>query len=119
MSEKTIIFYNPSCSKCAEGLDILQNSSCEIQIVEYLKDTPSSEQLKEILELLDIKALDLIRKGEAVFLENFEGKTLSEEQWIQAMLDFPILIERPIVIQGKRAIIGRPPSKIVDFIDKL
>ncbi len=111
------IFHNPRCSKSRETLAILKDKGLEVEIVEYLNNVPNKTELKEILAKLGVKAEDLLRKKELVFKENFKGKTLSEEEWIEAMIQFPKLIERPIVIEGNRAIIGRPPEKVLDLID--
>jgi arsenate reductase len=116
MSNKTIIFHNPSCSKSRETLALLKNSNCELEVVEYLKNTPNVKELKKIIQLLNIKPLDLIRKNENIFKENFEGKVLSDDEWINIMVLHPKLIERPIVVSGKKAIIGRPPVLVLDII---
>ena len=117
MSDKTIIFHNPQCSKSRETLDLLQNSSCEFEVVEYLKDTPKKSELKRIIKLLGVKPQDLIRKSEEIYKVNFKDKNLSDKGWIEAMVKFPKLIERPIVIQGEKAIIGRPPTLVLDLIN--
>lgn len=110
------IYHNPRCSKSRNGLEIIKESGKNFEIVSYLENTPSKEELKQLLKLLDIKAADLIRKNEAVWKENFKGKDLTEEQLIEAMVTFPKLIERPIVVNGSKAIIGRPPEKILEII---
>ncbi|NLR92634.1 arsenate reductase (glutaredoxin) [Flammeovirga agarivorans] len=109
------IWHNPRCSKSRESLNLLKEGSNDIEIREYLKDTPSKEEVTEIINLLGIKPLELIRKGEAIFKENFKGKDLSDDEYIQAMVDFPKLIERPIVIKDNKAVIGRPPSLVLDL----
>lgn len=106
------IYHNPRCSKSREGLGILQASKVDFEIIDYLKNPLSFEDLKEILRKLDIPAIDLVRKNEAVWKEKFKGKTLSEEEVIEAMVSYPKLIERPIVIKENSAVIGRPPEKI-------
>ena len=116
MSKKVTILINPDCSKCKESLDLLGQANCEIEIIEYLKDVPSVEDLHEIIQLLRIKPQDLVRKSEEVYKINFEGKNLKDSEWIEAMLKFPILMERPIAIYGKKAVIGRPPSLILDLL---
>lgn len=116
MKEKTIIFHNPSCSKSCESLDLLQNSGAEIEIINYLEETPSAEELKKLIALLGIKPHDLVRKGEEIYLNNFQDKNLSNEEWIEAMIRFPILIERPIVVQGNKALIGRPPKLVLNLL---
>lgn len=116
MSQKTTIFHNPSCSKSCESLDLLQNSGVELEIINYLNETPSKEELTKIIMLLAIKPQDLVRKGEEIYQRQFLGKELSDSEWIDAMLKFPILIERPIVVQGNKAIIGRPPKLVLDLL---
>ena len=116
MSEKIIIFHNPQCSKSRESLEILQNSSSEFEVVEYLKQVPKKSELKNVIKLLGIKPQDLIRKSEEIFKSEFKGKDLTESEWIEAMVKFPKLIERPIVIKGKKAIIGRPPSLVLELL---
>ena len=110
------IYHNPRCSKSRNGLEIIKESGKNFEIVSYLENTPSKEELKQLLKLLDIKAEDLIRKNEAVWKENFKGKNLTETQLIEAMVKFPKLIERPIVVNGSKAVIGRPPEKILEII---
>jgi arsenate reductase len=110
------IYHNSRCSKSRSGLEILEKSGKDFEIVPYLENTPSKEELKHILSLLNIKAENLIRKNEAVWKDNFKGKVLTEEQLIEAMVTYPKLIERPIVLNGKKAVIGRPPEKILDII---
>lgn len=106
------IYHNPRCSKSREGLGILQTAKVDFEIIDYIKNPRSFEDLKEVLEKLNIPAIDLVRKNEAVWKENFKGKTLSEEEVIKAMVSYPKLIERPIVIKDNSAVIGRPPEKI-------
>ena len=106
------IYHNPRCSKSREGLGILQTAQVDFEIIDYIKNPLSIEDLKEVLKKLGIPAIDLVRKNEAVWKEKFRGKTLSEEEVIEAMVTFPKLIERPIVIKGNSALIGRPPEKI-------
>ena len=116
MKDKVTIFHNPRCSKSREVLDLLEDSSCEVAVVEYLKDVPSSIELKKLVNLLGIKPEELIRKGEAEYKDHFKGKILSDQEWISAMVKYPKLIERPIVIHGNKAVIGRPTSKVIDLI---
>ncbi|MCO6495287.1 MAG: arsenate reductase (glutaredoxin) [Bacteroidetes bacterium] len=112
---KYIIYHNPRCSKSRESLCYLQEQGAEIEIKEYLKDSPDEKELKELLKMLKIPAIDLIRKGEKLFKEKFADKKYSDEQWIKVMAENPILIERPIVIKGNQAVIGRPVQKVVDL----
>lgn len=110
------IYHNPRCRKSRETLQIINEKNIEVEIIEYLKDSPTKTELVDLIETLGIKAEDLIRKNESIFKENYKGKDLSESDWIQAMLDHPKLMERPIVVQGNQAIIGRPPTNVLDLI---
>jgi len=110
------IYHNNRCSKSRCGLELLEQSGKEFIVIKYLEDVPTKNELKDIINLLGIKPIDLIRKNEAIWKEQFKGKTLSDAQIIDAMLKNPKLIERPIVINGNKATIGRPPEKILDII---
>lgn len=110
------IYHNPRCSKSRQTLQIIEESGAEVQIIEYLKDIPSKAELKSVIMLLGVKPEEILRKGEADFKDNFKGKTLSDDQWIDAMIKYPKLIERPIVVKEKRAVIGRPPENVKDLL---
>lgn len=110
------IYHNPRCGKSREGLAILEESGKEFEIIKYLENTPDKKELQEIIKKLNIAPIDLIRKNESIWKEQFEEKNLSEEDIIEAMIANPILIERPIVINGNKAMIGRPPIKIATII---
>ena len=116
MSEKIIIYHNNQCSKSREALGILKDEGVDFEIIEYLKIEQSSKDIKDLLMKLGISANDLMRKGEKDYIENVKGKELSEEKLVDLLVKFPKLIERPIVIKGNKAIIGRPPTLVVDFI---
>lgn len=106
------IYHNNRCSKSRCGLEILQDSGQEFEIVNYLVDAPSIKDLEEIIDLLGISPMELIRKNETIWKEKYKELTLSSDELIKAMVAHPKLIERPIVINGKKAIIGRPPELI-------
>ncbi len=110
------IYHNPRCSKSRQGLAIVEESGKEFEVVKYLDVPLSEEKLSEIISLLDISALDLVRKNEAIWKESYKGKKLSQEQIIKAMVKNPKLIERPIVVNGKKAVVGRPPERILDIL---
>ncbi|MEO9476102.1 MAG: arsenate reductase (glutaredoxin) [Cyclobacteriaceae bacterium] len=110
------IYHNPRCMKSRETLALLEEKKEDISIVEYLKEPPSREQLVEIIEMLGISPFQLIRKGEADYKNNFKGKDLSDDEWIEAMLQYPKLIERPIVIKDGKAALGRPPVQVLDIL---
>ena len=110
------IYHNPRCKKSREGLTILENSGKEFQIIKYLEEVPSEATLKEIISLLGISPIQLVRKTEQIWKENYKGKELSDIEIIKAMIENPKLIERPIVIYNSKAIIGRPPENIISII---
>jgi arsenate reductase len=110
------IYHNPRCSKSREGLAVLENSKKEFEIVKYLDAVPSKEELTKIIRLLDISPLQLVRKNEKIWKENFKGKELTDAEIIIAMVQNPKLIERPIIINNKKAVIGRPSESILTII---
>jgi arsenate reductase len=110
------IYHNPRCSKSRQGLAILEESGKDFETVKYLDDVLSVTDLTEIISLLGITPLELVRKNEKIWKENYKGKELSDAQIIQAMVDNPKLIERPIVVHNKKAIIGRPPENITSIL---
>ena len=115
-TDKFVIYHNPRCSKSREALALLRQRGIEPRTVEYLQTAPTEADLREVISRLKIKPQDLLRKGEDVFKEKFSGRNLSNEERIIAMADYPILIERPIVIHGERAVIGRPPERVLELV---
>lgn len=114
--EKIRIYHNARCSKSRSVCELVAAKGLDAEVVEYLKTPPSKAELARLVKLLGIAPLDLIRSGEAVFKEHYAGKTLSDDEWLDAMVAHPILIERPIVVKGARAVIGRPPEKVLDLL---
>lgn len=111
------ILHNARCSKSRATKQILDDNKVEYSVVEYLKDAPSKAELQNILELLQFTPRELMRTGEAVYKDlNLADESLDDDSLINAMLENPILIERPIVIANGKAIIGRPPEKVLDII---
>ena len=110
------IYHNPRCSKSRQTLNLIKDKGVEVEIIEYLNKTPSEKELSDIINLLGIKPEKLIRKGETDYKVNFKGKALSDSEWISAMIKYPKLIERPIVISGNKAILGRPPENVLDLL---
>ncbi len=106
------IYHNPRCSKSRETLALLNEHGVEPQIIEYMKTPPTRTELKTLVAQLGIKPEQLIRKGENIYKEQYAGRSLSDAQWLDAMLAHPVLIERPIVTDGKRAVLGRPPQNV-------
>lgn len=108
------IYHNPKCSKSRETLALLESRGLKPAVVEYLKDPPSAAELKSILKFLGLKACDLVRKKEAS--EARLDLTLSDDKLIAAMVRNPIVIERPIVVAGKKAALGRPPENVLKIL---
>ncbi len=108
--------HNPRCSKSREALKILEENGINAEIVKYLETPPTKEEIKELLKMLGINARDLMRTKEDIYKELKLKDVDDEEKLIEAMAEHPKLIERPIVIKDSKAVIGRPPSKIVDFL---
>ena len=110
------IWHNPRCSKSREALQILQESNSKIEVVKYLQSNPSKKEIQEILSKLDLSARELMREKEDIYKELNLKDELDEEKLIEAMVEYPKLIERPVLIKGDKAIIGRPTSKIAEFL---
>ncbi|MCE3226731.1 MAG: arsenate reductase [Bacteroidetes bacterium] len=113
-----ILYFNPECSKCNEAKDLLERNNCELQIRNYLEFPPSEKELKELLKKLNCNAIDLVRKKERLYIEKYEGQYLCEDDWIKILSENPVLIERPILIDTEKAIIGRPPVLVLDLLKK-
>ena len=109
------IYHNPRCRKSREALNIIEKKNIQFKIVEYLKDPIAKKELKQILRLLNISAVELIRKGEFLYKEKFKKKDFSNDEWLDIILKNPILIERPIVVKDNQAVIARPPEKVLNL----
>jgi arsenate reductase len=110
------IYHNNRCSKSRCTLDLLNDSKQEYEVVEYLKTPPTIAELQELIGKLNMKPEQLVRKGEKLYLDNFAGRTFSDEEWLKIMVENPVLIERPIVVNGDKAVIGRPPENILTIL---
>lgn len=111
-----IILHNNRCSKSRETLALLEKEGCEFKVRDYLKEPLTKKELKELLLKLKCKPFDIIRKKEPLFIEHFSKAKLTDAKWIDVLVKNPILIERPIVINGSKAVIGRPPFLIKDIL---
>lgn len=109
---KYTIYHNARCRKSREGLELLKVSGKDFEIREYLKEPLTKDELRQILNKLNYTPLQLVRTGEKIWKENYKGKDLSEEELIQAMVEHPKLIERPIVESDHNAVVGRPATEI-------
>ena len=116
MDQKIVVYHNPRCSKSRCALDFFNERQLDYKVVEYLKDVPTKADLTTIIEQLGIAPEALIRKGEEVYKLHFKGKSLSNDEWIEAMLQFPKLIERPIVVVGGKAVVARPTERILELL---
>jgi len=113
----TTIYHNPRCSKSRQTLELLKTNNIEPEVVLYLETPPTKSKLKSIITLLDISPRELLRKSEDAYkTNNLKNKDLSDEQLLDFMLEFPKLIERPIVIHDNKAVLGRPPVKVLEII---
>ena len=112
----TTIYHNNRCRKSRETLQLLEEKQENITIINYLETVPTVQELTEIISLLGIAPIQLIRKGEAIWKDNFKGKELSDAQLIEAMVTYPKLIERPIVVKNGKAAIGRPPENVLNIL---
>jgi len=111
------IYHNPRCGKSRNCLAFIEKTNQEFEIIPYLTQTPSFGDLKKLLQQLDLDPIQLIRTKEKIWIENFKNKTLTDDEIIAAMVENPILIERPIVVKNGKAIIGRDPEKVASFLD--
>ena len=112
----TKIYHNSRCRKSREALEILRTKNIEFEIIEYLKDNLTKNQLKNLIKKLGIKPINLVRKNEQIWKENFKNKKLTSDEIIQILSDNPKLIERPIVELNDKAIIGRPPENVINLL---
>ncbi|HRB72265.1 MAG: arsenate reductase (glutaredoxin) [Flavobacterium sp.] len=110
------IYHNPRCSKSREGLCLLEEKGISFETVKYLDQPLSREELQSIIQKLGIKPIELVRQKESLWTENYKGQTLSDDAIITILSENPKLIERPIVINGDKAVIGRPTEKILEII---
>ena len=107
------IYHNPRCSKSKQALSLLESKGNKPIVVEYLKNPLTTEQLSQIINELNIKPIDLVRKNESIWKENYIGKELSDDELVEAMISNPKLIERPIVTSSKGTVVGRPPENVL------
>ena len=116
MASGVTIYHNPRCGKSRAALALLQGKGISPTVIEYLQTPPTREELRVLVKRLGIKPEQLVRTGEDIFKREFKGRQLTDEQWLSALSQNPILIERPIVVKGSRAVIGRPPEKVLELL---
>lgn len=110
------IYHNPLCSKSREAKQLLESKNMEFEIIEYIKHPISKAELKQIIEQLDIQPIELVRQKEAIWKDNFKDKNLSDDEILDAMIEHPRLMERPIIVIDDKAVIGRPTSLILNIL---
>ncbi|MCR9234944.1 arsenate reductase (glutaredoxin) [Gimesia chilikensis] len=111
------IYHNPRCGKSRQTLALIEEAGIEPEIIEYLKTPPTAEELDAILKKLKLEPQELMRKGEAIYKElKLAERELSRDEAIAVMLEHPKLIERPIVVQGRKAVLGRPPENVKELL---
>ncbi|SDW29469.1 arsenate reductase (glutaredoxin) [Flavobacterium degerlachei] len=110
------IYHNPRCGKSRNCLAFLDDSGQDYEIIKYLEQPPTYNELVSLLKKLNMKPLELVRQKEKIWIENFKNQIITDDEIIKAMVSNPILIERPIVIKGDKAIIGRELDKVAVFI---
>ena len=114
--EKITVYHNTRCTKSRAACSILKSKGMDFDTVEYLKTPLNPEEIKELLKKLGLQAEELVRKKEPLFLEKFASKKYTESQWLKILSANPILIERPILVKGNKAIIGRPAERIIEIL---
>ena len=111
------IYHNPRCSKSRQTLALIEEQGVEPKIVKYLETPPSAAELKRVLKKLGLKTRDILRKGEVIYAElGLQDPNLKDDALISAMVANPILIERPIVVSGDKAALGRPPEAVLEIL---
>lgn len=110
------IYHNPRCSKSRSACALIAESGITAEVVEYLQAPPSREELRSLLKKLGMNPAELVRQGEVEFKEHYAGRILTDDEWLDAMVAHPILIERPIVVCGDKAIVARPPERVLELL---
>ncbi len=111
------IYHNARCSKSRSACALVAEAGIEAEVVNYLETPPSRAELVGLLGKLGMKPSELLRRGEAVFQEHYAGRELSEDEALEALLAHPILMERPIVVHGDRAVVARPPERVRELLE--
>lgn len=111
------IYHNPRCRKSRETLALIEEKGVKPEIIMYMTgEELSQKELKDILKKLGMKASEIVRKGEKIYKEDYKGKSITEAKWLKILIANPKLIERPIVLKGSKAILGRPPENVLKLL---
>ena len=111
------IYLNPACRKSREALALIRDRGIEPRVIEYLKTPPTLDLLRVLIGQLKVRAQDLVRRDEAEFKEHFAGQQLDDEGWLNALAKYPKLLQRPIVVRGDQAVLGRPPVNVLSLLE--
>ena len=111
------IYHNPRCTTSCKTLELLKSMGENPEIVEYLKNPPSTDEIMELVKFLKIRPIELIRQKENIFIENYKDKNFTDEEWITILAQNPKLIQRPIVVCGSKAVLGRPPQNVLKLFE--
>ncbi len=111
-----LVYHNGECSKCQGLTELLNSKGADVQYKFYLHEPMTVEELEGLLQKLQLPATGILRKSEPLYVEQFEGKQLTERQWLEAIVEHPVLLQRPIVVYGDKAIIARPPEKLLEIL---
>ena len=106
------IYHNPRCRKSREGIKYLESKKINFEVIDYIKNNLSSDQIKNILKKLQLKPIELVRKNEVIWKDKYKGKEFTDDQLMKILSNEPKLIERPIIVSEKLAVIGRPAENI-------
>ena len=118
MSDRSVVvFHNARCSKSRAACELVAGHGISATIVNYLENPPTAETLRDLLAKLGMRPGELVRRGEDVFKTHYAGRELSDEEWLTALVAHPDLIERPIVVVGDKAVIGRPTERVKALLD--
>ena len=110
------IYHNARCSKSRSACDLIAAQGVTAEVVEYLKTPPTKKELRALLKKLGLRPYDIVRHGEDVYKQHYAGKTLTDDEWLDALVMHPILIERPIVVRGDKAVVARPPERVLELL---
>jgi len=111
-----VFLHNPRCSKSRAALEMVRESGIELPVREYLRDPLSIDELRRIVTLLGVRPIDIVRRGEAPYAALGLSDATPDDEVLRAMAEHPILIERPILVRGRRAVVGRPPEKVQEIL---
>lgn len=110
------IYHNPRCKKSRETLQLIKDADTDVEVVDYLKNPPTEDEIHDLLDKLNLPIDYLIRKNEPIFKEEYKGKELTEDEWVKVLAATPKLLERPIVVNDEEAILGRPPENVMKLL---